>query len=203
MKANRWIKKTGHLFGNAVLVLLTAVALLLALTLLQSKLTGGEPAFAGYRVCIVMSGSMEPAVKTGSAVLVQPLKPADVRAGDIITFRGNGGGDLTTHRVDHLSLEDGLLFYTKGDANNCPDPLPVSGNQLVGKVAFTVPVLGYILFYLRTREGLLAFIALAVLIAAGGLISKYRRENMVRKQKDRGKVAGGQKMPCESDSIIK
>ena len=56
------------------------------------------PISGNYEIKIVMSGSMEPAIKTGSIVIV---KPADFyEIGDSITF----GGDTrvimpTTHRI--------------------------------------------------------------------------------------------------------
>ncbi|NLA12564.1 MAG: signal peptidase I [Firmicutes bacterium] len=177
MQKNRW-RKAGSIIGSAVAVLFVAVALFLGYAFVQSKLTGSEPAVAGYRICYVMSGSMEPALKVGSAVVVQSLAAEEVRPGDIITYRSNNGSTLTTHRVERLDTTSGLLFYTKGDANKIADPLPVTEQQLVGKVALTVPYLGYLLAYAGTREGLLVLLALAVLIIAGGLIRTYKVEKM-------------------------
>lgn len=170
MTTNRWVKARVML-GNTITVLFSAVALLLAIFMLQSRLTGTEPSIAGYRFFYILSGSMEPAVKMGSLVVVQPLEAEDVRQGDVITYRSENGGSLTTHRVDHLtSGGEGLLFYTRGDANTIPDPQPVQPRQLVGRVALTVPYLGYLLGYIHTREGLAILFGLAVLIVVSGLI---------------------------------
>lgn len=171
MTTNRWVKARVML-GNTITVLFSAVALLLAIFLLQSRLTGTEPSIAGYRFFYIRSGSMEPAVKMGSLVVVQPLEAEDVRQGDVITYRSENGGSLTTHRVDHLtSGGEGLpFFYTRGDANTIPDPQPVQPRQLVGRVALTVPYLGYLLGYIHTREGLAILFGLAVLIVVSGLI---------------------------------
>lgn len=188
MTRTRW-KKASTAFSNTVLALLIALALLLALFLLQSRFAGGEPSLGGYRLCFIRSGSMEPAVKVGSAVLVQPRAAEDIRAGDIITFRSASSGAFITHRVDHIDAGNGLLFYTKGDANNVQDPMPVMGRQLVGKVALTVPYLGYLLACAGSREGLLALFALAALILAGGLIRTYTAGKKQRKQNAGGEVA--------------
>lgn len=188
MRKNRW-KKTGAIIGNTVVVLLVAVALLLAFTLLQSRLNGGEPTIAGHRICIVLSGSMEPALKVGSIVVVQPLAAEEVQPGDIITYRGASGSSLTTHRVDHLDTADGLFFYTKGDANSVLDPAPVPAGRLVGRVIFTLPYAGYLVAYTRSREGLLALSALAALIIAAGLIDRSRSEKNGRKHNSGGEVA--------------
>lgn len=176
MQKNRW-RKAGSIIGSAVAVLFVAAALFLGYAFVQSKLTGSEPTIAGYRICYVMSGSMEPALKVGSAVVVQPLAAEEVRTGDIITYRGESSVGLITHRVERLARENGqLLFHTRGDANNVPDPQPVTEWQLVGKVALTVPYLGYLLAYTRTREGLTVLIGLAMLMIIGGLIHTCRAE---------------------------
>lgn len=170
MTQTRW-KKAGTLISNTFFVLLIAVTLLLAFFLLQSRLAGGEPCLAGYRLCYVKSGSMEPTLKIGSVILVRPLAEAEIRVGDIITFRGMNSSELVTHRVDRVAAEKkGLLFYTKGDANKVQDTAPVTGQQLLGKVALAVPYLGYVLGYAGTPMGLLILSALALLIIAGGLI---------------------------------
>lgn len=179
MTANRW-KRTGTIIGNTLTVLLAVAVLLLAFTLLQSRLTGSEPALAGYRLCFIKSGSMEPAVPVGSAVLVRALAAEEVRRGDIITFRS--GGSLVTHRVDHLDGDDqSLLFYTKGDANAVVDRQPVTAAQVVGRVTLVLPYLGYALAYIRTREGLTVLLALAAMIILIGIW----RTSAVGKEKDK------------------
>lgn len=190
MTKNR-CKRTGAIISNTILVILFVVALLLGFTLLQSRLTGNEPALAGYRICIVMSGSMEPAVPVGSAVVVQPLAAEKVKPGDIITFRSENSGSLTTHRVARLDTAGGL-FYTKGDANSAIDPTPVPAERLVGRVALTLPYAGYLLAYTRSREGLLALFALAMLIVAGGLLGRYTGKQKTRQQNIGGEVAAEQ-----------
>lgn len=179
MAGKRW-KRTTNILGNILLVFMTAAALLLAVVILQSRLTGREPALAGYRPYIVMSGSMEPALPVGGLVVVRPLAAEKIQRGDIITYR-SGENSLTTHRVDRLETDGGRRFITKGDANNAPDPAPVQPSQVVGKVALTVPYLGYLLYYIRTREGLTALLALAVLIIAAGLV---RKQTLSRKEPD-------------------
>lgn len=183
MTANRW-RKAGAAFTRTIIFLLAAMALLLTFFLLQSKLTGTGPSIAGRKIYIVMSGSMAPAVQAGSVVVVQPLPAEEVQPGEIITFRGENSRGLTTHRVAHLETENGLLFYTRGDANEALDPLPVKAQQLVGKVVLTVPHLGYLLACARTREGVMVLFGLAVLSVAGELIHTCLAGKQQRKQTD-------------------
>ncbi len=48
MTANRW-KRAGAAVTKSIVVLLTATAVLLTFFLLQSKLTGSEPAVFGHK----------------------------------------------------------------------------------------------------------------------------------------------------------
>ncbi len=182
MTVNRW-RKVGVAVAKFIVVLLTTIALLLTFFLLQSKLSGTEPAIFGHKIYIVMSGSMVPAIEVGSVVVVQPLSAAEVLPGDIITFRSDNSRSVTTHRVHHLETETGLLFYTKGDANEVLDPLPVPAQQLVGKVVLTVPYLGYLFAYTRTREGLMVLLGLAVFILTGELVRTHLAEKKERQRK--------------------
>ena len=86
---------------------------------------------------------MRPVFDAGDVAIVAKV-PADViRRGDIIQFRG---GEITViHRVvDIEETGDSRLFITKGDANNTPDLTPVTAEQVVGKVVFTIRKIGWI-----------------------------------------------------------
>ena len=53
-----------------------------------------------------------------------------------------------THRV--VKKEEGT-FITKGDANKNADPIPVAKSQIIGRVVFCLPYLGYIIYFLKAR----------------------------------------------------
>jgi signal peptidase len=167
------VRQVGAYIAKSVTMTLTVVALLLMFSLVQSKLAGREPAIAGCKIYIVMSGSMEPAIKVGSMVAVRPLEPEEVQPGDIITFRSERGSTVATHRVSRVDTENGLLFYTKGDANDIEDPSPVDPRNLVGKVVLTVPHLGYMFAYARTPQGAGVLFGLAALVVGGELLYNY------------------------------
>jgi signal peptidase I len=92
----------------------------------------------GYRPLVVLSGSMEPVMPTGSLVLTKAVAPATVQVGDVITFHLHSRAyqsELATHRV--IAVESGpmgLSFVTKGDANQVYDLKPVPATDLVGRV---------------------------------------------------------------------
>ena len=108
----------------------------------------------GYDVRIVQSGSMEPAISTGSVVVIQDRERYEV--GDIITFGGDRSPDglPTTHRIIEDRLQDGdLIFVTQGDANESPDTEPIRPADIRGTVILDIPVLGFILDFARQPLG--------------------------------------------------
>jgi signal peptidase len=103
------------------------------------------PRMVGYQVLIVRSGSMEPTIHTGSAVLVRPVAPETLRVGDVITFeRTEGVLAVVTHRI--VGKVEGVTpptFQTKGDANSTPDPYIVTYRGTGWKVIAALPYAGY------------------------------------------------------------
>lgn len=128
----------------------------------------------GYEVLIVQSGSMEPAISTGSVVVVSEQDRYE--AGEVITFGETSGDQIpTTHRVVSEQLLDGDFAYTtKGDANEEADLEPVPLNEVRGKVLFDIPWLGYILDFARQPLGFILLIGIpAVLIAIEEISNLY------------------------------
>lgn len=129
----------------------------------------------GYQPVAVYSGSMDPAVKTGSLAIERSVPASRVRVGDVITF-GNPyvAGRLVTHRVvDVLQARDGRVGYrTKGDANARRDPWTIELPAEVGKVQGSVPYAGYALVYARTREVRSAVIAVLALMLLSAMLRR-------------------------------
>lgn len=91
---------------------------------------------------MVASSSMRPFMDVGDVAIVEKA-PADlVKQGDIIQFRGK---DVTVmHRVvDIQKRGDSMFFTTKGDANNAPDLAPVVPEQVIGRVIYKIPKIGW------------------------------------------------------------
>jgi signal peptidase I len=83
---------------------------------------------------------MEPAIKTGSIVLVKPI--SDYKTNDIITFELRG--ENVTHRVyEEKTMNNTESYITKGDANNASDMKEVKKENVIGKVFVSIPYLGY------------------------------------------------------------
>jgi len=114
---------------------------------------------------IVQSGSMEPAIGTGSVVFVADVPADAIEEGDVITFSDSRAGPTTTHRViEKYQGETSVRFRTKGDANEDPDPEPVYRDDIVGVVTLSVPLIGYLIAFAQTRLGWLVFVVIPVVL---------------------------------------
>ena len=129
--------------------------------------------FSGIYPYIVLSGSMEPVIKTGSIVLVQ-TRETDIKTGDIILYQS--GMQNVTHRVAE-QIKGG--YITKGDANTTCDLIPVKKTQVKGKIAVSIPYLGYAVLFLRTPYGICLSILILIVSLLGKHFLKYhsRKEN--------------------------
>lgn len=133
---------------NGVLI---SLVLLLAVTLVGAR-------FIGFHPYVVLSGSMEPAYKTGSIIYVKDASE-ELQKGDVITYQLNDN-TVATHRIVEVIEESGEIAYrTKGDANDIVDGTPVKAEQVLGTPIFTIPYLGYLVTYLQTTSGRYATIA--------------------------------------------
>lgn len=124
------------------------------------------PKVMGNDIYAVMSGSMEPYYHVGSVVIVDKhVAPEEIQVGDPITFR-KGDNAIATHRVIEIN-EDTQEFKTKGDANEVEDLAPVPFNNVIGKAGMSVPMVGYIPLYMRTKKGMFligAYVILFILL---------------------------------------
>ena len=151
-----------NIFHKLVL-LATAVIAILALCLVV-------PPYFGYTPFIVQSGSMEPAIETGSIVFTN-TKDTDVAVGDIVTYRIGVGTDMenrVTHRI--VALNETGTFTTQGDANDNPDLHEVAQEDIIGTYAFAIPKAGF--FLAKFQEKNMKFIAF-IWVAALNIISAY------------------------------
>lgn len=118
----------------------------------------------GYEMRVVKSGSMEPAIPTGSIVLVAPVESYEV--GDVVTYHtGQAGSIPVTHRIVKKNQGEQHLYYlTKGDANEDMDPSPVAHQRVMGKVTAHLPFMGYAIEFARTPLGFALLIGIPALV---------------------------------------
>ena len=59
--------------SNLITGVLFITLLFMLFVVISSRASGGEPAFNGYQLKTVLSGSMEPGIQTGSIIAVKPV----------------------------------------------------------------------------------------------------------------------------------
>ena len=111
-----------------------------------------------YHSYLVQSGSMEPTIMTGDVIFV--LAKESYVKNDVVTFKENDRR-VVTHRI--VGTQSGS-FTTKGDANRTEDNGSVSPQNIIGKVFFIVPKLGYLVSFSRTLPGFIILIAVPSLL---------------------------------------
>jgi len=135
----------------------------------------------GIRLFIVQSGSMAPSIRAGSIVMIKPF--GEYQKGDVITFKAEkdrfvkNPKETATHRIYEAKEVDGEIEYvTKGDFNPSPDATPVKKDLILGKVIFSVPLLGFPVSFARTLPGLI------ILIVIPGTIIVYSEILNIKKE---------------------
>ncbi|AEH24771.1 signal peptidase I [Pyrococcus yayanosii] len=151
----RWIEET--------------VALILLILLVLGIQTGLKVILhTDSPLVIVVSGSMEPVFYRGDVVLLEGVKPEDVKVGDVIVYKSPLSKYPIIHRVRKIkTVEIGgreeLCFVTWGDNNQIPDIYPlgvrvldcVPGYAVEAKALLVFPKIGLIPLEIRERLGLL------------------------------------------------
>ncbi len=99
-----------------------------------------------YQPIAVLSGSMSPTFNRGDAVIINKLnnrEKDELKKGDIIQFVS--GTKYVVHRIVDITNDEygNKLFVTKGDHNNTIDATSVALEDVIGKVSFVVPYIGY------------------------------------------------------------
>ena len=160
-----------------------AFIVLIALLLVVSVF----PITGNYKLMIVQSGSMEPTIKMGSVVMVKPTQ--DYKTGDIISFgKYSRIKAPTTHRIHDIRVVDSQPRYiTKGDANNAPDQEEITKREIIGKVLFSVPYLGYAVDFAKRPLGFsLIIIVPAAIIIIDEIKNIYKEVKKTREKKSEG-----------------
>lgn len=161
------LKKTWHV----LCILATVIACALVILLAGVRIVGLYP-------YTVLSGSMEPHYHVGSIIYIKDVDPATLSVGDPVTFQLRDG-TVVTHRIEEIRSDDGLLFKTKGDANNVSDS-PISADSIIGKPVFSIPLLGYVANFIQNPPGTYITIGLCslfvIIFAAEELLSSCKKQ---------------------------
>jgi signal peptidase len=133
---SRPFKKGGGYSGWIVVLIIFTV-----LVWFQSGAFGAQP-------LVVVSGSMSPSIDVGDIIITLPSQVKDINVGDVISYRIESLPAPVVHRVVSVDRTTGsTIITTKGDALKEADRPIVISTGTVGKVAFTIPKIGWISIY--------------------------------------------------------
>ena len=185
------IKFITGILSWVVLVILVLIAGFLLYYFISVKVYAqkGEQYKPAITLYTILTQSMEPNIKPNDVIIDLTVRnPDDINIGDIITFTSTYSltkGMVITHRVIDKKIEEGeWVFYTKGDANLSPEPVPAPFANIHGKVLFKIPQLGLLQKFLATKGGWLIVVVIPALIIIISDIMKLFRLKSTKNQVD-------------------
>ena len=123
--------------NNLIYFLLYLVIILFFASIIVQSLSSDKPnTIFGHTIRLVVSGSMEPEIKTNSINIIRTCDIKYINIGDIICFKYKN--DIVHRVVDKKTDQSGnIILNTKGDNNNAPDSIEICEDMIVGKVVYT------------------------------------------------------------------
>lgn len=118
-----------------------------------------------FGVYVIISPSMVPNINVYDAVVTMRVPTEKIEMYDVITFLSKDidtHGTPITHRVVGIvETEDGKIGYrTKGDNNNAEDNALIMEDEVIGKVLFRIPMIGYVRNFITSKLGWLLIVVL-------------------------------------------
>jgi len=124
----------------------------------------------GLTPLVFRSGSMAPAIGTGSLAVAKTVPTDKIEVGDVISVEDQTGTSITHRVVDLTPVGDGTSqVVLRGDANSVVDPQPYTITE-AKRVWFHIPKLGYVVAWLSSGIALFlgGLLAGALLMLAFG-----------------------------------
>ncbi len=143
-----------------------------------------------FPLVIVDGNSMLPSLRSGDLLLYRGVNQKTVANGTlIIYFSGQTGiatldymvRPIVVHRiVGIVTQSDGTVYYrTKGDNNQDNDPALVKYDQVLGTPVDDVPIVGTLVLFIKSPQGLIFLIAAATFL----YLNRYERFRVIDRRK--------------------
>lgn len=106
-----------------------------------------------YYVLAIGSGSMEPIINKGDAVIIRKTSKDEIKniqIGEVLVY--NHAGVTIVHRVKNIvELQGKYYFFTKGDNNASSDTYGVPESDVIGTTQYRIPCIGLPTIWLREQ----------------------------------------------------
>lgn len=152
-------EKSKKNIGLAIILIMVVIALFIVIRAVVFH----KNDIIGYRMFIIMSGSMEPDINLYDCVITKEKDEYNID--DVIAFEEEG--NITVHRIIDKSKsenEDKNFYKTKGDANNTEDMWNVNEEEVKGSVVLKIPKLGKIIIFLGKNLPIIGIWIIAIVI---------------------------------------
>ena len=146
--------------------ILIVFCVLLIMIIVMQKITESNKSVFGYRLFVVISGSMVPKYNMGEVVVCKETPVNEIKLGDSIVYKGKEGeiaGKTVMHEVVDIQKDENnnYLFYAKGLTNEEEDPTIVR-EQIYGVVKWKSKILTEA--YKWATNARLSFLILFILV---------------------------------------
>jgi len=184
-------------------VLLTAALLITAMFAMGEALKDEETRLSpwGTGFFYVATGSMEPAIPTGSFIFITSVSEDDIRIDDVLTYYSGGRREIVTHRVRDVHVDNGNYTYTtRGDANNVDDPL-LEYDRVIGRMLFTVPWSGALAgMHSNVTYFGIGIICFGIILSLTGIIGSFWKKPEKGEETDTETDSGSDEEPSPQET---
>lgn len=190
------LKMISSIISYAIFIWLLLIGALLLVYIADIKIRAakGDNTPPTYNAYVVLTGSMVPEIMPNDVVITKKKSAEELQVGDIITFVTSDprlSNIIVTHRIKNKyydSTTGKYTYQTKGDANNTEDFTLAEDKNVIGKVIFKIPKIGYIQQILATKGGLIIVVLIPCLAILSYDIVKLGRNIGKKKKKEESNV---------------
>lgn len=160
------MKKVGKVLGYIFISILILLVILIGIIFVQTKTNPDKiPTIFGYKLFIVLSGSMETELYKGDLAIVKSIDVKELKVNDIIAFKDKENY-IVTHRIVDVIKDNGATkFVTKGDNNNTKDSGYVEEDNIEGIYINKISGFGNVLLFMQKPSTLA--ITLIIIVVGG------------------------------------
>lgn len=188
-----------NVISYAVFMWLILIGITLLIYIADTKIRAAKGDFTPpkYNAYVVLTGSMLPEIDPKDVVVTKKIDGENLKVGDIITFIPSDSrisNIIVTHRILNKYYDattNKYTYQTKGDANNTPDFTLAEDSNVIGKVIFRIPKVGYVQELLATRGGLIIVVLIPALVILSYDIMRIGRNIARNKKKKNSTVVRG------------
>lgn len=164
---------------TALIIAALSILIIVKKTLYPHKV----PDIMGIKPFIVLTGSMEPNIKSGDLVLVKEVDIEQLKEGDIIAFRHMEEDVVLIHRIVGRETEEEIILRTKGDNNQTEDKLNVNCENIEGIYIMRFEKIGKIAMFMRSHEGVvISILAIISIFFLWQLRKSLKREQIANRR---------------------